>query len=84
MSNSFQASAVDLRDPVAAKKKMLTTIDLTVDTCRWPFGDPATPNFHYCGDLPLVGVPYCQVHNSKAYHPMRSKTTAIPGLKKAD
>ena len=61
---------------IPAKKQLVTTISLTIDACRWPFGDPATPDFHYCGEPPLVEGPYCNMHNSKAYHPMRGKTTA--------
>ena len=67
---------VDVRDPLSAMKTMLTTINLTLDTCRWPFGDPAAPDFHYCGQPPLVGGPYCDTHNSKAYVPMRGKSSA--------
>ena len=47
-----------------AKTKLITTLDLTSATCRWPFGDPATPDFHYCGELPQAGGIYCDTHDS--------------------
>jgi hypothetical protein len=58
------------------KKKLLTTIALTIDTCRWPFGDPVAADFHYCGEPPLMDGPYCEVHHSKSYQPVRSRRAA--------
>jgi hypothetical protein len=59
--------------PVEVGNRLITTINLTIDTCRWPFGDPVEPGFHYCGELPLIGRPYCDKHNSKSYCTPRSK-----------
>ena len=59
-----------------AKKKLITTIALTIDTCRWPVGDPADSDFHYCGELPLVGHPYCDVHDAQSYQAVRRKKVA--------
>ena len=61
---------------VPAGKNRVTTISLTADTCRWPFGDPAKPDFHYCGDLPLAGRPYCDKHDAQSYHAARPKKAA--------
>jgi GcrA cell cycle regulator len=58
------------------RKNWITTISLTIDTCRWPFGDPAKPDFHYCGDLPLVGRPYCDKHDAQSYHARPKKAAA--------
>jgi GcrA cell cycle regulator len=45
-------------------------LELTNDSCRWPNGDPAKPNFFYCGapgaDLEN-GRPYCAHHARRAY-----------------
>jgi GcrA cell cycle regulator len=46
------------------KGKLVTTLNLTSDTCRWPFGDPTGPDFHYCGQLPHAGGVYCETHDS--------------------
>jgi GcrA cell cycle regulator len=57
---------VEAESPVrrSTKPKLVTTLTLTSATCRWPFGDPATPDFHYCGELPQTGGIYCDTHDS--------------------
>ena len=57
----------------AAKGNLTTTMTLTSDTCKWPIGDPTAPDFHYCGQLPLNGRPYCDRHNSMSYQSGRKK-----------
>jgi hypothetical protein len=59
----------------AAKKRLTTTMTLTSDTCKWPFGDPAASDFHYCGQLPQNGRPYCETHNSLSYQSPRRKSS---------
>jgi GcrA cell cycle regulator len=73
-----EADAADMDGPVLkpGKRKLITTIALTIDTCRWPLGDPAASDFHYCGKLPLIGRPYCDVHDAKSYQGGRSKKAA--------
>src|SRR5262245_56593365 len=34
-------------------------------TCRWPHGDPAQPDFFFCG-RPAAGESYCAEHRSRA------------------
>jgi len=70
------AADIDLPVPKRAKKKVVTTIALTIDTCRWPFGDPTASDFHYCGALPLVGRPYCDKHDAQSYQAAHRKKTA--------
>lgn len=45
-------------------KPLVTTMDLSATTCRWPFGDPAEPDFHYCGETPRRNGPYCDAHTA--------------------
>ena len=52
-----------------AGRKLVTTLNLTSRTCKWPVGDPAKPGFHYCGALPLTGRPYCDAHDRMSYQP---------------
>lgn len=44
-------------------------LELTNCTCRWPFGDPCSERFYFCGttgaDL-KGGRPYCEFHTHKA------------------
>jgi GcrA cell cycle regulator len=58
-----------------AKRRLTTTMTLTSETCKWPFGDPATADFHYCGQLPQNGRPYCETHNTMSYQSARRKTS---------
>jgi hypothetical protein len=36
----------------SAKKKWITTLTLTNNTCSWPFDDPASPDFRDGGQVP--------------------------------
>lgn len=83
-ANAFDYSALQVVPdfeaavPASVGNKLITTINLTIDTCRWPFGDPVEPAFHYCGELPLIGRPYCDMHNSKSYNKPRSRKVTAP------
>jgi len=70
------AAAVNIPVPKRAKRKLITTVALTIDTCRWPVGDPVESDFHYCGELPLIGRPYCDMHDTQSYQAARKKKTA--------
>ena len=50
-----------------------TLLELNEDTCRWPIGDPATPEFFFCGGKPLGGLPYCNFHSRAAYQPANER-----------
>ena len=39
-----------------------TFMELTDKTCRYPMGDPKTPEFRFCGDVPYNKLPYCPRH----------------------
>jgi hypothetical protein len=46
-------------------------------TCQWPFGDPATKDFHFCGEKSHEGFSYCLKHAKMAYRepePRRDRT----------
>lgn len=42
--------------------------DLQRDGCHWPFGDPASEAFRFCG-RPAARGPYCEGHRLVAYKP---------------
>jgi GcrA cell cycle regulator len=46
-----------------------TLLELTEATCRWPIGDPGTPEFFFCGGNTLAGLPYCHYHSRIAFQP---------------
>jgi hypothetical protein len=59
-------------------KRKITTMALTSETCKWPFGDPTASDFHYCGRLPQNGGTYCEKHTSMSYQAARRRTPSIP------
>lgn len=56
----------------------LNTLDLTDRTCKWPHGDPAKPDFNYCGKKIDFGTIYCEYH---ALLSMSEKTRVKMGFK---
>jgi GcrA cell cycle regulator len=79
--NSALALAYDL-EPLAEPElidniipigQRRTLLELNEDTCRWPIGDPASPEFFFCGGKPLTGVPYCGHHSRVAYQPANER-----------
>ena len=37
--------------------------------CKWPIGDPARDDFHFCGQPTLAGKSYCAYHARMAFQP---------------
>ena len=51
--------------------------DFNGPSCMWPFGHPGEEDFHFCGDRPLPGKPYCANHAAVAYiRPKDNKSNA--------
>jgi len=46
---------------------------LKIKGCRWPFGDPGTDEFHFCGSKQIIGKPYCLDHCMMAYRKKENK-----------
>lgn len=59
------ASVDESAIPIEQRK---TLLELTPSSCRWPFGDPQTPGFFYCGAHNISGIPYCRAHSRIAYN----------------
>lgn len=59
-------------DPIVLDDGSFATV-LTINDrmCRWPIGDPAENEFHFCGRNPKSGSPYCEAHSRKAYQPQQ-------------
>lgn len=58
------------------KAKKISILELGERMCRWPFGDPKSPDFHFCGNPTLENLPYCAEHAPVAYQ------TRQPGNRK--
>jgi GcrA cell cycle regulator len=53
--------------------KRLNLLQLNEQTCKWPIGDPLTPDFYFCGQHALESGPYCDFHSRRAYHQLERK-----------
>lgn len=49
-----------------------TVLNLSASMCKWPIGDPADPNFAFCGRKADCG-PYCAEHAKIAFQPARKR-----------
>jgi GcrA cell cycle regulator len=62
--------AAELFIPV---EQRLSLLQLSETTCKWPIGDPLTPDFYFCGQHSDDGKPYCEFHSRRAYHQVEKK-----------
>ena len=49
---------------VIPMSERVTIMELKESMCRWPLGDPATPEFRYCGSKSPIGDTYCGHHTA--------------------
>lgn len=49
------------------------------DQCRWPYGDPRAPVFHFCDRKKVIGLPYCEAHARRAVRPAKAKRPSVTG-----
>ena len=54
-------------------EQRLSLLQLNEETCKWPIGDPLTPDFEFCGNHSEEGKPYCEFHSRRAYHQIEKK-----------
>lgn len=60
--------------PIKKKpSKGATILSLTERMCKWPVGDPKSPDFHFCGKAAVQGLPYCAEHAAMAYQPAKKR-----------
>src|ERR1700679_184275 len=74
LRNHMPAAPVVEEDPLTLEDGSHATV-LTISDrmCRWPIGDPAATEFHFCGRSPKSGSPYCEAHARNAYQPQQQK-----------
>jgi GcrA cell cycle regulator len=56
-----------LKSPPAPRHQRIVVIDFNGPSCSWPIGHPGEKGFHFCGEKPLTGKPYCAEHAAVAY-----------------
>lgn len=52
---------------------MVTVMTVKDSMCKWPIGDPADPNFGFCGHKTDGSSPYCAEHAKLAFQPARKR-----------
>jgi len=53
--------------PPVESAKRCALLDLALDGCRWPLGDPGKADFGFCGNHAIAGFSYCAGHARIAY-----------------
>lgn len=51
---------------------VISLLQLTEHTCRWPLGDPREPDFGFCGQPPMAGKQYCERHHARGTTKVRA------------
>jgi len=75
---------VDPQDVVIPISERVTIMELRESMCRWPMGDPTTPDFRFCGAKSPIGQgPYCASHAQVAYQPAQDRRRARDQLRGA-
>ncbi len=62
-----------VEDVVIPMSEMVTIMELRESMCRWPVGDPTTPEFRFCGSRTPATGPYCGHHARIAYQPAQDR-----------
>ncbi|UTO28496.1 GcrA family cell cycle regulator [Bartonella harrusi] len=58
---------------VVPLSRQLNLLQLSENTCRWPVGDPLSPDFHFCGADSGENGPYCAFHAKIAFQPISER-----------
>jgi GcrA cell cycle regulator len=76
MEDEFQREvyvAPQVQELYIPEDQRLSLLQLNEQTCKWPIGDPLTPDFYFCGQHSEEGKPYCDFHSRRAYHQLEKK-----------
>jgi len=68
-----QAVLPQVQELFIPEDQRLSLLQLNEHTCKWPIGDPLTPDFYFCGQHSDEGKPYCDFHSRRAYHQIEKK-----------
>lgn len=72
--SEYEAECIAKEKPLAPGVPPMTILERRADgclqvnerfhagCCRWPIGDPTTPEFRFCGDTKVLGRAYCEAH----------------------
>lgn len=68
---------------VLSSGDMTTVATLKGNMCKWPIGDPAKDDFHFCGQSAPTGKPYCGYHAQMAFQPAQRRPERPPQVARA-
>lgn len=66
---------VDIPKPTSL---LMSLLQLTDTTCKWPTGDPQDDDFSFCGAKSRDSDPYCDYHCHLAYQPASDRRAKKP------
>ena len=69
----LETEVADVHELFIPEGERLTLLELNENTCKWPIGDPLSPDFHFCGRSSKDDQPYCEFHARRAYHQVDKK-----------
>ena len=68
LENFPRALLTPIDELVIPIEDRVTIETLKESQCKWPIGDPAEEDFHFCGHNRHEDGVYCEFHKAKAYH----------------
>ena len=78
LENFPTALLTPIDELVIPLKDRVTMETLKESHCKWPIGDPAEEDFHFCGRGRHEDGVYCEFHAAKAYQPARRRGVKKP------
>jgi GcrA cell cycle regulator len=58
---------VIVEEVVVPEKERVGVEGLGPHQCKWPIGDPQSPDFHFCHHKRIGGISYCETHAKRAF-----------------
>ncbi|MEO1028088.1 MAG: GcrA family cell cycle regulator [Pseudomonadota bacterium] len=72
LSSIEKAATIAMPPQPLADGEAATILTIRDSMCKWPIGDPADPDFAFCGRKRTCG-PYCAEHAKIAFQPSRKR-----------
>jgi GcrA cell cycle regulator len=69
----YDPEPVPVEELVIPLHERASILTLKETMCRWPIGDPAEEDFHFCGRKKVGALPYCEHHARMAYQPVQRR-----------
>lgn len=70
-------------DKDIAVEDRVKLVDLTECSCRFPIGDPQSPDFGFCNREKVPGLPYCKEHAQRAFQPPQARRSGSSSARQA-